>query len=504
MHECTTAPNCYSHRRNAIGPYEAKYLFGNTSLVPDAAPSNGSVIQSRKDVPYCPGVQAWEATKNCSNIGFSNPFKPAPSSFPTVYDDLQFRSRVLAPSGMQRKIDSRCAEKDHSEKQAESAGPMKCDKKRKLAALSIEEVTSDCLLVALDVVHPSELNFEEENLKGCLMGRPEITPIKVKASLPMKGSTDTSVAKSSSTTSAVLPHVKYYIFHSLMQLTYGISAADSSISNKTASLLVACNAGQGDSTCCFSYETCAPDLLCHRSDGTVRRQYCTDPTWATSQCSPLCPDYDEAGTILTTCNDGSYCCGYDNTQCCDNGGGTLINNSTGEIILRGQITTSIPESERTTLTPSPPSSTDSTTASATPSTTTTVNAGAASTGAAALPSPTTTSSSSTLSGGAKAGIAVGVIAGVALIAGLLFLLWRERRKRRQLQNEHANHNPMGVNPVNGGGGGGYPEHYAVPTQDKPPVVPMQEMGGAYDGMQQDRYRFRGEMEGQGRPAELRG
>ncbi|KAL8685073.1 MAG: hypothetical protein Q9218_007991, partial [Villophora microphyllina] len=198
-----------------------------------------------------------------------------------------------------------------------------------------------------------------------------------------------------------------------------VSAADSPISNSTASTLIACNAAHTNSTCCFAGETCAADLLCHKADGTVRRQYCTDPTWTTDQCSPLCPDWDKAGTILTICDDNSYCCGYQNNDCCNEGAGIKIDPKNGRILAKGQITSSVAAASSTSKT-----STLSSTGSATAGPVTT---------SPTLPSPTSTPSSSGLSSGAKAGIAIGCIAGAALVAGLLFLLFRERRRSRVLK-----------------------------------------------------------------------
>ncbi|KAL8732288.1 MAG: hypothetical protein Q9166_002860 [cf. Caloplaca sp. 2 TL-2023] len=273
-----------------------------------------------------------------------------------------------------------------------------------------------------------------------------------------------------------------------------ISAADSPISaNTTARLLVACNAGQANSTCCKGDETCGPDLLCTRSDGTKARQYCTDKTWTTDQCSPLCPGYDEAGVILTTCSDGTYCCGFDNTECCDKGEGYRINPRNGQILIQGQITSSARPAS-STRTSSSSSSSSTSTSTSTASTTDPAAAQPASTGANNLPSPIATPSG--LSGGAKAGIAVGAIAGAAIIAGLVFMLWRERKKRNALAESEKQ--TLGY-------GNGYYGH--VPHEMPSQVAPV-EMG-AYEG-NDSKYVFRGELEGargelgggQGKPSEL--
>ncbi|KAI4173841.1 MAG: hypothetical protein LQ348_006459 [Seirophora lacunosa] len=80
-----------------------------------------------------------------------------------------------------------------------------------------------------------------------------------------------------------------------------ISAADSPHSKDDADQLVACNPGSVNSTCCYAWETCAPDLLCYNSgEGSVARQYCTDPTWTTDQCSKLCPGNQPPPLLRTT------------------------------------------------------------------------------------------------------------------------------------------------------------------------------------------------------------
>ncbi|KAI4149221.1 MAG: hypothetical protein L6R39_002554 [Caloplaca ligustica] len=195
-------------------------------------------------------------------------------------------------------------------------------------------------------------------------------------------------------------------------------------------------------------------------------------------------DFDAAGTVLTQCDDGSYCCGVDSTDCCDKGEGTKINKSNGQLLVDGQITTSIAAASTTASTNSPSAThATSSTSSSSPSTVTTG-------GVTTFPSRSsanTTSSSSSLSSGAKAGIAIGVIAGLALIAGLLYLLFRERRKRRALQsaNQAAQYAPTSWQSE-------------MHTTDQ---FPLQEMS-AYD-RQDAKLHFRGELpDGQGKPQEL--
>ncbi|KAL9611226.1 MAG: hypothetical protein Q9167_004109 [Letrouitia subvulpina] len=152
-------------------------------------------------------------------------------------------------------------------------------------------------------------------------------------------------------------------------------------------------------------------------------------------------DFDEAGVQLTTCPDGSYCCGPSNKECCAAGEGSHLDKN-GVIIISGQVSSSIAWHP-------PPASTSRPHRTAAvqsgPSTGTNGNnqppataAGATSTGST-LPAPSLTNDgggngSGSLSSGAKAGIGVGCAVGVSLIAVLLFLLFRERKKRREMEN----------------------------------------------------------------------
>ncbi|KAL8719155.1 MAG: hypothetical protein Q9181_008095 [Wetmoreana brouardii] len=183
-------------------------------------------------------------------------------------------------------------------------------------------------------------------------------------------------------------------------------------------------------------------------------------------------DQDAAGTILTKCKDGSYCCFAGNTECCDQGGGTKIDKK-GQIIPKGQITSSIADSASTSSVTGSSSTSSSTASHQTAAPATTTNP--------TLPSPNTTPSSG-LSGGAKAGIAIGCVAGAALIASLLFLLFRERRKSRAMQTTPGD-KPYAGNWQN------------VPMIDS--QLPAQEMS-TYN----TKYQLRGELDGQSKPQEL--
>jgi len=145
-------------------------------------------------------------------------------------------------------------------------------------------------------------------------------------------------------------------------------------------------------------------------------------------------------TLLTFCQDGSLCCGYDNATCCATGQGVFL--------FHGRVTTSKPSgfvsleppgvTTSVQSTAAPASSSPSTTGASSStgsSTTETAPADAAST-ATSLSHPPPTSStggsggSSSLSTGAAAGIGVGVgvVAIAAIVAVVVFYLTRRRQR----------------------------------------------------------------------------
>ncbi|KAK3360478.1 hypothetical protein B0T25DRAFT_578403 [Lasiosphaeria hispida] len=67
-------------------------------------------------------------------------------------------------------------------------------------------------------------------------------------------------------------------------------------------------------------DLCAITGLC-LTNGIVRRGFCTDPTWKSPACVKVCDDPKAGGSRnsfaeMTSCTDGTYCCGRNNLTCC--------------------------------------------------------------------------------------------------------------------------------------------------------------------------------------------
>lgn len=67
-------------------------------------------------------------------------------------------------------------------------------------------------------------------------------------------------------------------------------------------------------------DLCTATGLC-LSAGIVRRGFCTDQTWKNPTCVGVCMDKQAGGTPtgfaqMTSCTDGTYCCGRNNLTCC--------------------------------------------------------------------------------------------------------------------------------------------------------------------------------------------
>ncbi|KAK3984224.1 hypothetical protein QBC44DRAFT_385925 [Cladorrhinum sp. PSN332] len=102
-----------------------------------------------------------------------------------------------------------------------------------------------------------------------------------------------------------------------------------------ASLFSPCNRlgitqANAHSSCCQlggdppeSRDLCAITGLC-LNNGIVRRGFCTDPSWKSPACVKVCDDPDAGGSPdsfaeMTSCTDGTYCCGRNNLTCCGTG-----------------------------------------------------------------------------------------------------------------------------------------------------------------------------------------
>ncbi|KAK4226025.1 hypothetical protein QBC38DRAFT_445021 [Podospora fimiseda] len=80
------------------------------------------------------------------------------------------------------------------------------------------------------------------------------------------------------------------------------------------------------SSCCQlnlddgSADLCAITGLC-LNNGIVRRGFCTDPSWKSPVCVKVCDNPEAGGSPnsfaeMTSCTDGTYCCGRNNLTCC--------------------------------------------------------------------------------------------------------------------------------------------------------------------------------------------
>lgn len=139
----------------------------------------------------------------------------------------------------------------------------------------------------------------------------------------------------------------------------------------------------------------------------------------------LSSEYRDAGVILTSCPDGSFCCGFNNTACCNAGQGTLLD-ARGQVLLsNGQVST-IPGavySTSSTSTSSLTASIQSTTTSATLASPTVL------TSSTTTPDDTIEGSSTPI--GAIVGGAIGGVALLLLVMILILLILRRGKRRNQ-------------------------------------------------------------------------
>jgi hypothetical protein len=222
----------------------------------------------------------------------------------------------------------------------------------------------------------------------------------------------------------------------------------------------------GYSMCCATNRTsgadsCLPNGLCVTfGSGNFWRESCTDKTWKSPACVRLCTDdngkslaiwkrkqkrgfnsYSVPGATsssdawLTPCNDGTFCCGHNNTDCCNAQHGYTI-------------ASVLPTVRPTLLSTFPPtrSSTSSTFVSTMPS----LSSSLATSTTASSTSVANTEATEKTDGHNKTvgAIAGGVIGGVGLAAfsALLIIIYRKRRMRGHgATQKHASmmtENPM--------------------------------------------------------------
>jgi hypothetical protein len=180
--------------------------------------------------------------------------------------------------------------------------------------------------------------------------------------------------------------------------------------------------------------------VCEKIDHGITdwiRLGCTDPTWQDPACLSVCLHNGGGGLGVRPCDGMAgdrYCCDYvpgdpGNMSCCQDSANIFQWKAASVIATMplSQISGSATlKTASTTNTTSPPS-TISVTTTALPSPTSTDGAHATSTNSQAA---ATSNSDSGLTSGAKAGIGIGVSVGcVALLAGLIFLIFRRGQRR---------------------------------------------------------------------------
>ncbi|KAL6722219.1 hypothetical protein ACLMJK_001326 [Lecanora helva] len=231
----------------------------------------------------------------------------------------------------------------------------------------------------------------------------------------------------------------------------------------------------GHSMCCLlnpesgsaNADVCTADGLCIPSyNGYLFRDTCTDSTWKDPACLNLCTTgQNEQGNRsdsnygpLTTCADGSLCCGApggdQSTKCCTKRKGQWVENGKGLVSTKPA---SLTATAQTTLAAA---ATDS------PST-------ANQTSSAARPSSTSKSSSNNT--GAIVGGVVGGVAAVVIL-GLAFWYFMIRRSLAQKRNQPqmSSYEPYGQQ---GAAVNGDQKYWPQPASD----MPVQQQQGHFRG-----------------------
>ncbi|KAK3985671.1 hypothetical protein QBC44DRAFT_249853 [Cladorrhinum sp. PSN332] len=210
---------------------------------------------------------------------------------------------------------------------------------------------------------------------------------------------------------------------------------------------------------------CLFNKLCQSPDGNVIRGSCTDDQFGSASCPKFCLGANLGGTDLISCsnvtgNAASYCCDH-TVNCCSSGVGrfdvlpadphtwaTWATASTRFVVVRA-LSTSTPTSAAT-ITPQ----TGSTTASQPPSEATST-----------VPAPQ--QGGSRLSPAGYAGVGVGSVIGVLLIAAVVYLVLRLKKikKTRIAPDEHVGAVAYGPPPPS--------THQSYHDQDPPKELPQE-------------------------------
>ncbi|KAH7079358.1 hypothetical protein BKA63DRAFT_508255 [Paraphoma chrysanthemicola] len=194
--------------------------------------------------------------------------------------------------------------------------------------------------------------------------------------------------------------------------------------------------GNNTNNCCLPGQKCGSNMLCiSQSTGAITREYCADKSW--QGCSAACADGFDAGRDMTQCPAGSnfFCCG----KCeCNTSPLVFVDPLNGAL---GWVADKSPGVspiwwDGTNSTVLVMSRTSSQVASS--SATASMSISGTAVGSTPLSTSTTAadkSSSPALPPGAYAGIGVGSTVAVAIVAALVWLFIRERRKRRSYEEQ---------------------------------------------------------------------
>ncbi|KZF21500.1 hypothetical protein L228DRAFT_239473 [Xylona heveae TC161] len=166
-----------------------------------------------------------------------------------------------------------------------------------------------------------------------------------------------------------------------------------------------CDPSARQSSCCGPLDICLGNGLCYdqSSDGLISRGSCTDQTWNDGSCSHYCADdAPNEGCAVVVCAHNEWCCG---AGCCSNGTASTFSVAVGTVIGRP-------------------------TDLANPSSTLPVTVTTTATNAVTITASPSNSSHTSDSRDIAIGAGVGVPLGLALLAAVGLLFYRERHYRR--------------------------------------------------------------------------